>query len=110
MGFVRHNNGMTDRLLYVRARDGIRTHILHVVTVESWPTRNQRTLRDYLRSHPAEAARSAQPPQWMGLPYASVVDTITAAAIGFPFSQRGSRCPDDGPWPQRSLCWWPSRV
>ena len=29
LGFARHTNGITDRLLYVRTRDGLRTHILH---------------------------------------------------------------------------------
>jgi GrpB-like predicted nucleotidyltransferase (UPF0157 family) len=50
---------MVDRLLYVRADAGVRTHILHVVTLDSWPTRNQRILRDHLRSHPDAAARYA---------------------------------------------------
>ncbi|MFE6307630.1 GrpB family protein [Nocardiopsis sp. NPDC057823] len=59
LGFTPHENGMTDRLLYMRAPDGVRTHILHVVTRASWPTRNQRILRDHLRSHPEEAARYA---------------------------------------------------
>ncbi|MFF7287891.1 GrpB family protein [Streptomyces griseorubiginosus] len=59
LGFHPHVNGMTDRLLYVRAPDGIRSHILHVVSRESWPHRNQRLLRDYLRAHPEEADRYA---------------------------------------------------
>ncbi|MGW2716038.1 GrpB family protein [Streptomyces sp. NPDC001492] len=57
--FLPHDNGMTDRLLYVRSEAGVRSHILHVVTRDSWPTRNQRILRDYLRAHPEEAARYA---------------------------------------------------
>ncbi|WP_234311921.1 GrpB family protein [Streptomyces griseus] len=57
LGFHPHDNGMTDRLLYVRAQDGVRSHILHVVTLESWPTRNQRIFRDHLRAHAADAAR-----------------------------------------------------
>ncbi|PDP86664.1 hypothetical protein CQJ94_15325 [Glycomyces fuscus] len=60
LGFAPHTNGMNDRLLYVRAPEGVRTHILHVVAQASWPTRNQRILRDYLRSHPEEAARYAE--------------------------------------------------
>jgi GrpB-like predicted nucleotidyltransferase (UPF0157 family) len=59
-GFRPHDNGMVDRLLYVRADGGIRSHILHVVTLESWPVRNQRILRDYLREHPDDAARYAR--------------------------------------------------
>lgn len=57
LGFQRRENGMSDRLLFVREQDGVWTYILHVVTVASWPTRNQRILRDYLREHPADAAR-----------------------------------------------------
>ena len=60
LGFIPHENGMNDRLLYVRAPEGVRTHILHVVTQASWPTRNQRILRDHLRSRPEEAARYAE--------------------------------------------------
>ncbi|GAB3221742.1 hypothetical protein GCM10027447_07800 [Glycomyces halotolerans] len=59
LGFHPHRNGMSDRLLYVRVDCGVRTKILHVVTLQSWPTRNQRILRDYLRTHPADAARYA---------------------------------------------------
>jgi GrpB-like predicted nucleotidyltransferase (UPF0157 family) len=58
--FHPHENGMTDRLLFVRADDGVRSHILHVVTLASWPTRNQRILRDFLRTHPEDAARYAR--------------------------------------------------
>ncbi len=71
LGYVRHHNGMTDRLLYVRAPDSVRTHILHVVTLDSWPTRNQRLLRDYLRGHPADAAR-----------YGAMKREIVAAGVG----------------------------
>ncbi|WP_202970808.1 GrpB family protein [Saccharothrix sp. ALI-22-I] len=60
LGFHPHDNGMTDRLLYVRADSGVRSHVLHVVSLESWPTRNQRIFRDYLRAHPEDAARYAQ--------------------------------------------------
>jgi GrpB-like predicted nucleotidyltransferase (UPF0157 family) len=48
---------MPNRLFYRRDRDGRRTHHLHVVTAETWPTRNERLLRDYLRGHPRDAAR-----------------------------------------------------
>jgi GrpB-like predicted nucleotidyltransferase (UPF0157 family) len=56
-GYHRHSNGMVDRLLYVRYAEELRTHILHVVMLDSWPTRNQRILRDYLRSHTEDAER-----------------------------------------------------
>ncbi|MEU8814859.1 GrpB family protein [Actinoplanes sp. NPDC048796] len=57
LGYRPHDNGMTDRLLYVRFDGPARSHLLHVVTADSWPTRNQRLLRDYLRRHPSEAER-----------------------------------------------------
>lgn len=60
LGYRRHLDGMTDRLLYVREAGGRRTHILHVVTAESRPLRNQRILRDHLRAHPRDAARYAE--------------------------------------------------
>ncbi|MFH8411235.1 GrpB family protein [Streptomyces sp. NPDC018019] len=60
LGFRRDHNGMTGRLLYVRGDDSRRTHHLHVVTLESWPSRNQRILRDHLRKYPQDAARYAQ--------------------------------------------------
>ncbi|MEU8897258.1 GrpB family protein [Nocardia sp. NPDC048505] len=60
LGYRRHRNGINDRLIYVRAREDTRTHILHVVDLASWPFRNQRLLRDYLRANPEEAERYAQ--------------------------------------------------
>lgn len=57
LGYRQHLNGMNDRLLYIRVRDDVRTHILHIVALASWPHRNQRLLRDYLRAHPQDAAR-----------------------------------------------------
>ena len=59
IGLVRYENSMTDRLLYAHDDGARRTHILHVVTEASWPGRNQRMLRDYLREHSADAARYA---------------------------------------------------
>jgi GrpB-like predicted nucleotidyltransferase (UPF0157 family) len=59
LGFTAEDNGMPGRLLFVRYGGGRRTHHLHVVTADSWPTRNQRILRDHLRDHPADAARYA---------------------------------------------------
>jgi GrpB-like predicted nucleotidyltransferase (UPF0157 family) len=82
LGFTPHTNGMDDRLLYVRVPDGVRTHILHVVTRASWPTRNQRILRDYLRSHPREAARYAGLKRRLAATSASPGD-YTAAKTAF---------------------------
>jgi GrpB-like predicted nucleotidyltransferase (UPF0157 family) len=60
LGFRPHDNGMTDRLLFVRADGAARSHILHVVSLASWPARNQRIFRDHLRAHPEDAARYAR--------------------------------------------------
>jgi GrpB-like predicted nucleotidyltransferase (UPF0157 family) len=59
LGYHRDHNGMPARLFYVRSTGDRRTHHLHVVTMDSWPTRNQRILRDHLRDHPRDAARYA---------------------------------------------------
>lgn len=61
LGYRRHANGMTERLLYVsETEDGRTACNFHIVTVQSWPDRNQRMLRDYLREHPEDAARYAR--------------------------------------------------
>jgi GrpB-like predicted nucleotidyltransferase (UPF0157 family) len=50
--------GMPDRIFFQRrAADGTPSHHLHVVTEASWATRNERLLRDHLRSHPEQARR-----------------------------------------------------
>ncbi|MFH8747604.1 GrpB family protein [Streptomyces rimosus] len=78
LGYRRDHNGMANRLLYVRGDNGCRTHHLHVVTLESWPSRNQRILRDHLRKYPADAARYAQLKQSLAAAGASS-DTYTEA-------------------------------
>jgi GrpB-like predicted nucleotidyltransferase (UPF0157 family) len=40
-----------------RAEAGQRAYHLHVVTTDTWDTRNQRLPRDYLRAHPEDARR-----------------------------------------------------
>jgi GrpB-like predicted nucleotidyltransferase (UPF0157 family) len=59
LGYERHDTGMPARLFYGRDENGRRTYQLHVVPAETWPTRNERLLRDYLRAHPADAQRYA---------------------------------------------------
>jgi GrpB-like predicted nucleotidyltransferase (UPF0157 family) len=59
IGFHPEPQDMPARLLYVREAAGRRTHHLHVVTALSWPARNQRLLRDWLRAHPDDVARYA---------------------------------------------------
>lgn len=59
LGYRHEPSSMPDRLLYRREDyDSLRYH-LHVVTTVSWPERNQRLLRDYLRAHPEARDRYA---------------------------------------------------
>jgi GrpB-like predicted nucleotidyltransferase (UPF0157 family) len=58
-GFRLVPTDMPDRLFLQRFDpDGTAYH-LHVVTAGSWPTRNERLLRDHLREHPADRNRYA---------------------------------------------------
>ncbi|MGH3160431.1 MAG: GrpB family protein [Streptosporangiaceae bacterium] len=57
LGYHRFDTGMPDRLFYYRDEDGQRACQLHVVPVVTWPTRNERLLRDHLRDHPDDARR-----------------------------------------------------
>jgi GrpB-like predicted nucleotidyltransferase (UPF0157 family) len=51
LGYELVATGMPDRLFYQRrAGPGMATHHLHVVAEDSWATRNERLLRDYLRA------------------------------------------------------------
>jgi GrpB-like predicted nucleotidyltransferase (UPF0157 family) len=59
MGFRLIPDAMPERLFLRREDpDGMVYH-LHIVTAESWPNRNERLLRDYLREHAEDAARYA---------------------------------------------------
>jgi GrpB-like predicted nucleotidyltransferase (UPF0157 family) len=60
IGYQRYDTGMSGRLFYLRDQHGRRACHLHVVPVDTWPTRNERLLRDYLRGHPADLARYAE--------------------------------------------------
>jgi len=60
LGFRRIETGMPDRLFYARDDEvGRRTHHLHVVPLAAWDTRNERLLRDHLRTHPRDRDRYA---------------------------------------------------
>jgi GrpB-like predicted nucleotidyltransferase (UPF0157 family) len=59
LGYHRHDTGMPARLFYRRDKRGRRDCHLHIVPADSWPTRNELLLRDYLRAHPADAQRYA---------------------------------------------------
>ncbi|SCK59195.1 GrpB family protein [Streptomyces sp. WMMB 322] len=56
LGYRLQETGMPGRLFYFRSRaDGRRSHHLHIVTADTWDTRNERLFRDHLRSHPQVA-------------------------------------------------------
>ncbi|TDP89986.1 GrpB family protein [Labedaea rhizosphaerae] len=74
----RRFDGFADRLFYARDTGGVRSHHLHVVTMDSWSTRNQRILRDHLLSHPEDAARYAELKQTLAVTAANG-DAYTAA-------------------------------
>jgi GrpB-like predicted nucleotidyltransferase (UPF0157 family) len=58
LGYALIGTGMPDRLFFQRCAGlGMATHHLHVVAEDSWATRNERLLRDYLCSHPEQARR-----------------------------------------------------
>ncbi len=60
LGYVAEETGMTGRYFYYREADtGRRAYHLHVVTAATWPTRNERLLRDHLRAHPEAVAAYA---------------------------------------------------
>ncbi|MDG6106476.1 GrpB family protein [Dactylosporangium aurantiacum] len=52
LGYRRLETGMRERLFY--RRDGEPAYHLHVVTADSWDTRNERLLRDHLLRHPED--------------------------------------------------------
>jgi GrpB-like predicted nucleotidyltransferase (UPF0157 family) len=59
LGYHLIETGMPARLFYRRLDpDGFTVH-LHVVSAQSWPTRNERLLRDHLRACPADRDRYA---------------------------------------------------
>ncbi|WP_181765690.1 GrpB family protein [Streptomyces albidus (ex Kaewkla and Franco 2022)] len=57
LGYRLQETGMPERFFYHRSdADGRRSHHLHIVTADTWDTRNERLFRDHLRSHPQVAA------------------------------------------------------
>lgn len=59
LGYWHDDTGMPDRLFYRRSSSGVPTHHLHVVTADTWESRNERLLRDHLRADPAHVERYA---------------------------------------------------
>ncbi|AGZ39662.1 GrpB family protein [Actinoplanes friuliensis] len=59
LGYRMVRTDMPERLFYRREDYDSTAYHLHVVTAESWPTRNERLLRDHLLDHPADRDRYA---------------------------------------------------
>ena len=59
LGYRMESTDMPARLFYRREDYDSTAYHLHVVTAESWPTRNERLLRDHLLAHPADRDRYA---------------------------------------------------
>ncbi|GAA3344548.1 GrpB family protein [Amorphoplanes nipponensis] len=57
LGYRGAATDMPQRLFYRREDYDSTAYHLHVVTAASWPTRNERLLRDYLIAHPADRDR-----------------------------------------------------
>jgi GrpB-like predicted nucleotidyltransferase (UPF0157 family) len=58
-GYRKVPTDMPERLFYRREDYDSTAYHLHVVTAESWPTRNERLLRDHLLAHPDARDRYA---------------------------------------------------
>jgi len=58
-GYRKVPTELPERLSYRREDYDSTAYHLHVVTAASWPTRNERLLRDYLLTHPADRDRYA---------------------------------------------------
>ena len=58
-GYRKVPTDLPERLIYRREDYDSTAYHLHVVTAASWPTRNERLLRDYLLTHPADRDRYA---------------------------------------------------
>jgi GrpB-like predicted nucleotidyltransferase (UPF0157 family) len=59
LGYRMRPSVMPERLFYRREDYDSTAYHLHVVTTETWPTRNERLLRDHLLAHPADRDRYA---------------------------------------------------
>ena len=55
LGYELMDTGTWERLWFVRGGE-FRVH-LHVVLTSTWPTQNERIMRDHLRAHPEDAQR-----------------------------------------------------
>ena len=58
-GYRKVPTDMPERLFYRREDYDSTAYHLHVVTAASWPTRNERLLRDWLLTHPGDRDRYA---------------------------------------------------
>lgn len=57
LGYELFDPGMSGRLMLVRDEDGVRAQHLHILPADRWELMNQRLLRDWLLTHPADRDR-----------------------------------------------------
>lgn len=55
LGYKLIETGMRDRLFFRKIAPSGQMYHLHIVELSTWPVRNERLLRDYLREHPEAA-------------------------------------------------------
>jgi GrpB-like predicted nucleotidyltransferase (UPF0157 family) len=79
LGYQRLDVFPSGRLYYYRDEDGPQACHLHVVPADTFETRNERLLRDHLRSHPEDARRYAELKQRLATEHTDDGDAYTRA-------------------------------
>lgn len=80
-GYVLTETGMRDRLLFQRS--GRPAFNLHVVTLDSWPDRHERRMRDALRDDPAKALEYGALKRRLAKVHGDDIASYTIAKTGF---------------------------
>lgn len=57
LGYQEFDAGMSGRLMCTRDENGVRAEHLHIMPLERWDLLNERLLRDWLCTHPADRDR-----------------------------------------------------
>jgi GrpB-like predicted nucleotidyltransferase (UPF0157 family) len=84
LGYEKIETGMQGRL-FLRKIDPQQgcSFNLHIVESASWPERNERLLRDYLRTHPTDAQAYGELKQNLALEYSRDGSSYTKAKTAF---------------------------
>jgi len=84
VGYQLIDAGMPDRLFLRKHQPALGCSFhLHIVEYTSWPTRNERLLRDYLQAHPQAAQAYGQLKQQLALRHAHDSLAYTKAKTAF---------------------------